>query len=601
MEQVAAAPAAPAAFRQTSQQPSLLLPVALLVLLTVGEFLPALSCGFVSWDDPQSSPEYAIVLRGLSAAGVAWAFTHSYFAHWLPLTVLSHMLDWELFGSQAGGHHLTSLLLHAGSAVLVLLLWRRATGRTLPALAVAAFFAVHPLRVEPVVWLSSRKDLLSTFFGLLALVLYVGWVRRPTAGRYAGVVASTALGLLAKPMVVSVPVAMLLLDFWPLGRLELPRRGASGSSLGGLVAIVWPRLREKLLLFALALGGALGALASQRLGGAMAELDALPLSVRVGNAFLSYARYLGKTFWPTNLSAFYAFPEPPADWRSVLPAAILFVALTAFASSVARRWPWICFGWLWFTITLLPVIGLVQVGDQAMADRYTYLPSVGLLVALVWSVAAAARSVPARAAVALAAAAALFASFVATRAQIRWWRDTPTLFAHMLEIDPDNHVGHLNLGTWLSGRGRVREAVPHLRRAVELRPDIALAHGNLGSALQRSGDLAGAERALLRAIELEPEVPHLHVALATVYADEGKIGLAAGHLARAVSLDPTLPQAWEGLADLLSRPGGAREALPYIDALAREYRSSPELQRLAVAVRARAGELPRGARDGGSR
>jgi tetratricopeptide (TPR) repeat protein len=569
--------------------------LALLVVLT---FLPALGCGFVAWDDPQTVPAYAIVLRGLSLDGVRWAFTHGYFAHWLPLTVLSHMLDWQLFGNQAAGHHLSSLVLHAATVVLVFQLWRRTTLRPLRAAAVAALFAVHPLRVEPVVWVAARKDMLSGFFGVLALVLYVGWVARRGPWRYAAVTVALLLGLLSKPMVVSLPVAMLLLDFWPLGRLPLPVEGPPRARLAAFLRGAWPLLREKLPWLALAVAGAAGAVVSQRLGGAMAELQALSLGERLGNAFLSYAGYLADTLWPAGLAAFYAFRDPPAPWALVLPAVALFVALTAGALAAARRWPWLTVGWLWFVVALLPVIGLVQVGDQASADRYTYLPSVGLLAAIVWSAAEAARSRPARVALGGLTAALLVVCFGATRAQIATWRDTPNVFGQILRVDPRSHVGHINLGTWLNSQGRYDEAIEHFRRAIERRPQLSLAHVNLGDALRRAGRRDEAERELRLGVELAPAAASGHVALAALYDDRGQLGLAAGHLASAIVADPAEQRAWAGLGAIAARPGGARQALPYVAAVARSHPESPELQRVLAFVRQRAG-VDDGARPSG--
>jgi Tfp pilus assembly protein PilF len=446
-------------------------------------------------------------------------------------------------------------------------------------------FAVHPLRVEPVVWVAARKDMLSGFFGLLALVLYLAWATRPSRLRYGAVTAALLLGLLAKPMVVSLPVCMLLVDFWPLRRWSPPAPGPWRAWLLAALRGALPLVREKLPFFALAIAGALGALVSQRLGGAMAELEALPVGERIGNAFISYASYLKDTFWPSHLAAFYAFPSPPAPWWQVLPAVLLFVALTAGALVVARRWPWLTLGWLWFVVSLVPVIGLVQVGDQASADRYTYLPSVGLLVALVWGATEAVSSTRRRALLAAGVVAATAACVAATRVQIATWRDTPTLFGRILEVDPTSHVGHLNLGTWLSSRGRNEEAIPHFRRAIERRPEIALAHVNLGGALRSTGRSSEAERELRRAIELQPNLAGAHLALAALYDDRGQLGLAAGHLAKVIAVDPDERRGWEGLRALVTRPGGARAALPYVAAVARSEPGSAALQELVAELR----------------
>ena len=567
-------------------------------LLTVVAFLPALDCGFVAWDDPQTVARYQVVLRGLTSEGAVWAFTHEYFAHWLPLTVLSHMADWELFGAEARGHHLTSLLLHAATAALTFLLWRQATGRTGRALAIAALWAVHPLRVQPVVWVAARKDMLSGTLGLLALLFYVLWVRRPSWRRYVAVVAALLLGLLSKAILVSLPLVMLLLDFWPLGRLRLPASGAWRDRLASLWRDGWPLLREKLPLFALAAAFSAGAVVSQRVGGAIAPLEALPLGARVGNALLAYAHYLGDTFWPTGLAAFYPLPMVPPGWPVVLAAALLFCGLLAGALAAAPRWPWLTCGWLWFVVMVLPVSGIVQVGDQARADRCTYLASIGLLAALVWTVAEAAQGHSRRRAVrpllAIAAAGLVVASVAATRQTIPHWRDTETVFRRMLAVTDDNHVGHLNLGTELLRQGRVAEALPHLREATRIRPGLALSWVQLGSALRRAGERAAARDALGTALRLHPELPSAHVQLAALLEEEGEAGAAVGHLAFAVAADPGGQAAWAGIRQLVARPGVARAALPYVAAVARQ-RPRPEVTALLAGLERLAAEQDGGA------
>jgi Tfp pilus assembly protein PilF len=305
----------------------------------------------------------------------------------------------------------------------------------------------------------------------------------------------------------------------------------------------------------------------------------------VGNAFISYARYLGKTLWPHDLSAFYPFPTPPAGWGEVLPAVLLFVVITALTLAAGRRWPWVPFGWLWFVVSLVPVIGLVQVGDQAMADRYTYLPEVGLFAAVVWSAAEAVRGGRGRQILAGVLVAALVACGVGTRMQIRWWRDTPTLYRHMLAIDDDNHVAHLNLATWMSSHGEAAGSIPHFRRAVALRPTVALIHANLGNALRLTRDFRGAERELLRAIELAPDLPAAHFNMAMLDDDEGKLGAAAGHLAKVIAITPEDHRAWQGMVAILRQPGAARQVLPFVAAVARAEPQSRELQELVSTLR----------------
>lgn len=567
---------------------------AALALVTVVAFLPALDCSFVAWDDVQTVGAYAPILDGLSGAGVVWAFRHSLFGHWIPLTVLSHMADWQLFGANASGHHLTSVLLQAANVVLVFLFWQRATGRSWRAAVAAALWGLHPLRVQPVVWVAARKDVLSGLFVCLMLLGYVEWSRRRTPWTYLAMVGGLALALLAKPIAVTVPLVLLLIDWWPLGRWHAERLAGQSGRVAWLQRAM-PLVGEKLPLFALAAAASVLALITQGGAGALPDLTAAPLSLRLGNALISIPRYLGMTFAPVGLVAFYPLPMSAPSGLAVTLAVSCVVGLTVLLLALARRAPWLAVGWLWFLVTLLPVLGLVQAGDGSHADRFTYLPGIGLTMALVWEGAELTAARPRlRRTLAVAAALLVGVCFGASRREIPWWRDTPTLFGHMVALQPDNHVGHLNLATWLAQEGRVEEAIPHFRRTIELRPELLLAHLNLGVVLRQRGDLPGAEAELRRAIDLSPESPSAHFQLAMVYADEGKNGLAIGHLAQVVGSSPGHAGAWRALRWLLARPGAPQQATPYVEAVARRHPRSAELQRLVSALRGRSQPPPNG-------
>jgi tetratricopeptide (TPR) repeat protein len=568
--------------------------------LVVVAFLPALDCGFVHLDDPQTVPRYGVVLRGLSWEGVRLAFGDQFFGHWVPLTVLSLMLDWQLWGKVAYGHHLTSVLLHAANAVLVFLLWSQAArarggiagdGR---AAAVALLFAFHPLRVEPVLWLTGRKDLLSAAGVLIALLLYVRWRQAPSRRLYLAVTAAFAVAILGKATALVAPALMLLLDLWPLGRIAAP--GASWPARRELVARLRPLLVEKLPWLAMSAAAGAGALLGARASAAMAELEVMPLGERAATAVVGYATYLRMTLWPAGLAAFY--PLPAAGWTAlqVTLAAVLFLAITVVAVALARRLPWLAVGWSWWVLCLLPVSGLLQAGEQAAADRYTYLAAVGLSVAVVWSVAEAVSTSGARRTVAIAAAAALVACAVATRAQIATWRTSEAVFRRMVEVTADNHFGHVNLAAEFADQGRLDEAVHHYRRAIALRPDLALAWSGLGGALRRQGDVAGSRHALQRALRMDPDLAAAHLQLAILHEEQRALGPAVGHLARVISLEPRHPGAWQGLASILGRPGAPRQALPFVAAVARSEPDSAELQQLLALVRQRAGAGDRGRR-----
>jgi hypothetical protein len=551
--------------------------------LTLLVFLPALRCGFVHLDDPQTVPRYGVVLRGLSWDGVRLAFGSNFFGHWAPLTVLSLMLDWQLWGRVAYGHHLTSLLLHAGAAMLAFFLLQRATGATARAAAVALLFALHPLRVEPVLWITGRKDLIAGGFSLLSLLLYVRWREAPSIGRWLAVTAAFAAALLGKATAMVVPALMLVLDLWPLERL--------GRATPLLVAArrLRPLVLEKLPWMAMSAAASATALWSARASAAMAELDSVSPSERLATAAVGYAHYLRTTFWPTGLAAFYPLPRGGWPASQVAFSAALFLIVTIVALAVVRRFPWVTAGWLWWVACLAPVSGLLQAGEQAAADRYTYLASIGLGMAVVWSVAElASRSAAARRTAAALAVVALAGCIPATRAQIAIWRDSESVFRRMVAVTADNHFGHLNLANVLAETGRRAAAIGEYRAAIALRPDVALAWTGLGAALRAQGDRAGARDALAQALRLEPRLSSAHLQLAAVYEEEGALGPAAGHLARAISLEPHHAQAWQGFVAVLARPGAARQALPYVAAVARSEPGSRELRDLLRLVEARA-------------
>ena len=372
------------------------------------------------------------MLPGITRAGLAWAATAKVASNWHPLTMLSHMLDCQLFGLDPAGHHATSLLLHLANVLLLFEVLRRMTGAAGRSAAVAALFAVHPTHVESVAWVAERKDVLSALFWILAMGAWARYARRPSSGRYLLVALLMVLGLTAKPMVVTLPFALLLLDVWPLDRLGLG----------------WKRLAiEKLPLLALSAASSLITLHYQQTS--LAPLDIVPWSLRAANALVSYVAYLGKLFLPRSLAVFYPIPLAIPGWK-VAGAAFLLIALTALAVWRARREPWLLTGWLWFLGTLVPVIGLVQVGRQAMADRYTYIPSIGLFLAVVWSVAGLLKEH--RAALTAAAGIVVLVLAAITRVQVGYWADSATLFRHALAATGDgNYLAHIGLGKALMG------------------------------------------------------------------------------------------------------------------------------------------------------
>jgi len=475
-----------------------------LAALVAVVYLPALDHGYVDYDDNLTVKNNPEVLAGLTAHGLAWACTtfHSY--NWMPLTWASHMLDVTLFGPAPRGAHLTNLLLHAANAVLLLALLARMTGAFWKSFVVALLFAAHPLHVESVAWVSERKDLLSTCFWFTALLAYARYAAAPNlVRRGVPVFLALALALMAKPMPVTAPFLLLLLDLWPLGRFPRPARAGGGSDWRGWI----PLVLEKAPLFALSAASAAVTVAAQSAGAAIKSLANYPIQVRVLNALNSYVVYLGHTLWPAGLHCLYPFPR-----TSVLAGAaagtLLLLATAAAIHGRARR-PFLPTAWFWYLGTLLPVIGLVQAGDQAMADRYTYVPLTGIFIILAWG----GEELLARRRWGKIAAAALVAALVpalavASRVQVGYWRDNLSLFGRSLQVDPHNAIVHNNYGATLLERGASEAAIGHFREAVALSPAYSDPYLNLGTALWNLQQRPAALAVLRQAVALRPGDPN---------------------------------------------------------------------------------------------
>jgi tetratricopeptide (TPR) repeat protein len=527
---------------------------------------------FTNYDDTLHVTANPYVRQGLTAAGIGWAFRTFQAGNWYPLTWLSHMADVSLFGLRAGGHHLTSLLLHAANAVLLLLLLRRATGALWRPALVAALFALHPLHVESVAWVSARKDVLSTLFFLLALLAYLAYARRPAPRAYAAVVGLFALGLMAKPMVVTLPLVLVLLDLWPLDRWQLSRADAAWGARCRRAARA--ELLEKGPLLCLA--AAIGAITviAQRAGGAVKSLASYPFGVRLENALVSAATYIADLFAPVRLAVNYPHPGAGlAGWR-IVAAAVLLVAVTALALRCARRAPSLPFGWVWYLLTLAPVIGLVQVGDQARADRYTYLPQIGLLVMLAW-VLGEARSVVSRATAAAGSVAALVVLAALSRSQLEYWRDSIALFSHTVAVTTDNVVAQVNLGIALAEAGRTEEALGHYREALRLNPQESDALTNTGIVLAAQHRDPEAIALFERALRMTPGSAAAHYNLATALQRAGRDAEAVRHYRQALAITPDDADAHNNLGALLGAAGAHAEALEHF---LRALALAPELE-----------------------
>ena len=478
----------------------LLLLCAGLVLLVAVAFAPVAGNGFIDYDDPACVTANPHVQAGLTLETIVWAFRTGHHGNWHPLTWLSHALDCELFGLRPAGHHLVSLGLHALNCVLLLLALFRMTKALWRSAAVAALFAVHPLHVESVAWAAERKDVLSTFVFFLILLVYTRHAERASNATRCSLPLLLALGLMAKPMLVTVPFILLLLDFWPLGRWRPP-----GGTRAGRDPVPLSRLlMEKLPLFALAAASSVITWAVQRAGGAVSGLDEVPAGARLANAVVAYGTYLARTLCPARLGVLYPLAPLP-EWEVAVAFAVL-AAITAAVLASVRRAPALATGWFWYLGTLVPVIGLVQVGVQSTADRYTYVPLIGIFLMLAWALPERFGARPAgRWTAAVGAGLVLAACAVATWRQTSLWRDSETLFNHTLSITGDNYVIQSNLGGVLTREDRLDEAMKHLEEARRIRPDHAPTLSNLGVVLQGKGRIGEAIALYREALKVKPD------------------------------------------------------------------------------------------------
>ncbi len=617
---------------------------ALLSALTLATFWPVIGHDFVNYDDGPFVTQNAHVASGLNWANAGWAFRTGFGGNWQPITWLSHELDAQLFGLKPGWHHLTSLLFHTANGVLLFLLLQHLTGAAWRSAVAAALFALHPLHVESVAWVAERKDVLSAFFFLLTLLAYARYAQKKSRverrGSSAGAADSAldprpstldsqpsdghlpsslfyllslcffALGLMSKPMLVTLPFVLLLLDYWPLRRLHLstlnsqPSTTQQPSTLRRLVL-------EKLPFFALSAASCVVTFVAQRASDSVYPLAVLPLTQRLSNAVVACGTYLAKTFWPTGLAVFYPLPDT-LPVGTVIVAGAVVLGIMAWAIGSARRSPYLAVGWFWFLGMLVPVIGLVQVGLQARADRYTYLPLIGVFIMLVWVVSGACRRCQGRSAdfqsavarisnpqsvetirsarrletcdtadwksalrgrrlrgceisglvvCGIAVGLVVFLCAALTRQQLRYWQNSESLFRHAIAVTKDNWLAHYNLAGCLYELGRFDEALEEYRRAIAIYPDYAHAHNNLGIALLRKGQVEEAIAHLQRVVEIQPDAAPAHNNLGAALLGMGRVDEAFAHLQKALEIQPGLASAHNNLGDALLRKGRFDEAI----------------------------------------
>jgi Flp pilus assembly protein TadD len=534
----------PAAVRNRLQTAALVLA---LIVMTIAIYWQTGSFPAVKFDDVIFSDKTPAISSGLGVEGIRWAFTSSHVANWHPVTWLSHMADVTLFGMDAGKHHLVNVAFHLLNGFLLFVALRTMTGRTWESYLVAALFLVHPLHVESVAWIAERKDVLSTFFWLSATLAYIRYAKKPSLARYGVMALLFTLGLLSKQMLVTFPFTLLLLDFWPLRRNE-------GTTVKKLLA-------EKIPLIALSVAAGLVAYHVQSTSGAVMRTDVLPLEFRFLNALVVLAGYLHKTVWPVGLAVYYPHPMKSVSMIKAAGAGALLVAITAATVRRARTEPYLAVGWIWYLVTLVPVIGLVQVGAQAMADRYTYIPLIGIFLAVVWGAAEVAERLnipnPLRLSV---AALCLLSLCAASRAQTALWRDTDVLFAHALSVTENNLFIHEALGDGASRAGRDNEAIAHYREAIRISGGDAVARVGLGVVLGKQGKMDEAIEQFRMATEADPENPDARYNLAVALESIGKREEAATQFEMAFRNPPTDPAAMNNIGLALAKAGRLRDA-----------------------------------------
>jgi len=551
-----------------------------LILITLAAFWQVRNNEFINIDDDLYVTDNPYVCQGVTYQGIVWAFTSIYKGHWHPMTWLSHMLDYALYGLNPSGHHVTNLIFHVANSLLIFFLLQRMAGVSWRSGFVAVLFAIHPLHVESVAWVAERKDVLSAFFSLLAVWAYASYVQKPRSNRFLLVIIFFLLALMSKPMAVTLPFLLLLVDYWPLGRLKSTQgednQETSSSKWMNLVprrVSLFRLLSEKIPLFLLAIVMSLFTMLAHRGSGALSSLDKLPLETRIGNAMVSYVNYITKMIWPDRLAVLYPHSIILPFWQ-VAGAALLLVIISVLLLLAGRKHQYCMVGWLWYLGALLPVIGLVQAGIQSMADRFTYLPMIGLFIIIVFGIVDSLMGWRyGRPVLVTSAALLIVALMITTVSQVQLWRDSITLFNHALRVTANNSVIHNNLGVTLARQGKEKEALVHYMKALEINPRYSDAHSNLATLLVRQRREQEAIPHFVDALRIRPDSAEAHNDLGVILAKQGKVQEAIAHFAQAVSINPNYLESYFNLGMALAQQGRNKEAISCFD---EALRISPE-------------------------
>jgi Flp pilus assembly protein TadD len=540
-----------------------------LTVATTAVFWQVCTYDFINYDDPRCISENPNIQAGITPKTIKWAFTTGYAANWHPLTWLSHMLDWQLFGLKPAGHHFTNLVFHIANTLLLFIVLKRMTNAFWPSAFIAALFALHPLHVESVAWVTERKDVLSTFFWLLTMAAYLRYVKHPGVVCYLLTLLTFALGLMAKPMLVTLPFVLLLLDYWPLARIpcgqtvgKTDRQNKKHINILSYQRILYHLIWEKIPFFVLSAGSCVVTFLAQRSGGSVAAIAAVPLKFRISNALVSYVEYTEKMIWPSRLAIFYPYPAYNlAAWQTVV-SLLLLLAISILVLRLAAAHRYLLTGWLWYLGTLVPVIGLIQVGSQALADRYSYITLTGLFIIIAWGLPdLLAKWRYKKIVLASSALLIILAMSICTHFQLRHWRNSLTLFQYALDVTKDNYMAHFCIAGSLHEQGRLDEAIDHCSEAIRIKPDFFDALTGLGVALYEKGRVDEAITYYEKALEINPHSVPAHANLGLALAAKGKFDEAISLYNKALQTAPDSIELRINLGFVLTESGRLAEAV----------------------------------------
>ena len=528
--------------------------IAIIITSTLVVYYQVTGYGFIHYDDYEYVQNNSFVLQGLKTDSIQWAFTSlGYESNWHPITWISLMLDTELYGPNPGMYHFTNVIIHILNSLLLFLLFSHLTSEKWKSAAVAILFALHPIHVESVAWISERKDVLSTFWGMLTMWMYVRYVDRHTIKRYTLSLIFYAIGLMSKPMLVTLPFVLLLLDYWPLRRFELSKDNSKFTNKWTRITYfqhnrAYFLIKEKIPFFILAVLSCYITFLAQKIGGSVSDVNVLPLSSRIPNAIISYCLYLWHMLWPLHLAFFYPYPKY-FNIMYVLGAFLLLVLITIFSILFSRRYPYLIMGWIWYLCTLGPVIGIVQVGSQSMADRYSYIPLIGISIMLIWGTADLLdKKDYGRILTGFLFTLTLTILIYLTWLHVSYWKNSETLFEHTLEVTSNNYLAHYNLGITLFEKGDIDGAIKQYEEALLINPRITQAHNNLGCILYQRGNTDAAIGHFLTALQINPHQANGYYNLGTVYYTKGKIKKSVEYFQKAININPSFYEAIQKLA-----------------------------------------------------